>query len=501
MHSIVIPQSIWERASAHLWGSSNERFAFFMAEIVRYKAGVSFLVKDVILVKDEDINFFSPDSIINQDVLLHTTNEAKLKGLAIVEAHTHPFSSEKVTFSSIDTREMDEFANYMIEVLGLPYGATVWGSQSVDGLCWAEARQNPEPISEVRIVGQDMTRLPTTASKGANDLLGAYYDKNDRQILAIGKKGQSRIGNTRVAIAGGGGIASHVIQQLAYLGVRDFDLIDFDRVEWTNLNRLVGAMPSDVGKLKVEVMERLIRSVADEDSVRVNALAVDIRHPDAINALKRADVIFGCVDNDGARLVLNEIALAYYIPLIDSAVGIFAKDEKIEEAGGRVVVVHPDAPCLLCAGEIMPTEAYNDLAPREEIEAKKHQGYVSGEDVPSPSVISLNGTMASMAVTEFLALVAGVRPVKEGMYYDMLEQQSGRRETKPNAKCYSCSLKGVGDRANVERYSIGISEGTSARTHLSLVGKLILWTRFVRNRIVAALKWDISKQVTGGDVQ
>jgi len=119
--------------------------------------------------------------------------------------------------------------------------------------------------------------------------------------------------------------------------------------------------------------------------------------------------MFGCVDRDGPRLILNELSLAYVIPYIDCAFGINAENDVIREAGGRAVLVQPDGPCLLCCKEINTKVASDDLATPEELEVRKSQGYVSGADVPSPSVISLDGTVASLAVTEFLALVTGFR--------------------------------------------------------------------------------------------
>ena len=200
----------------------------------------------------------------------------------------------------------------------------------------------------------------------------------------------------------------------------------------------------------------MIRTIVGKKGVNVDALKTDIRDPKALNAMRRADVIFGCVDNDGARLVLNELALAYYIPLIDCGVGIEVEGGAIKEAGGRVMVVHPDGPCLLCAREISPTEALNDLAPPEELEVKQLQGYINGADIPSPSVVSLNSIIASIAVTEFLALVTGFRPAKEYTFYDMLNQRVVQRIVETDPNCYTCSLKGIGDKVDIERYSLGV---------------------------------------------
>ena len=70
-----------------------------------------------------------------------------------------------------------------------------------------------------------------------------------------------------------------------------------------------------------------------------------------------------------------------------------------------------------------------------------------------PAVISLNGTIASIAVTEFLALVSGFRVSQHYVYYDMLEERAGPRVVKKEERCTACALQGLGDKADVLRYS------------------------------------------------
>jgi len=76
----------------------------------------------------------------------------------------------------------------------------------------------------------------------------------------------------------------------------------------------------------------MIRSIVKE--AKVLALNKSLRSEQALDVLKGADIIFGCVDNDGARLILNELALAYNIPYIDIAVGINTTDDIVSEVGG-----------------------------------------------------------------------------------------------------------------------------------------------------------------------
>ena len=450
-------RSQWEKAKAHLLEKNREHFAFFLCGVAELDDGISFLVRDVIQIQDMDVHFARGIGFqVDLEALLHVTNRARSERLALVEAHSHPWVKANVRFSPIDLNGLKEFVPYILDDLpGLPYAATIWGRKSVDGICWKFSAKNKIALAEVRIVGDNLSRIITTSRlKQVRTKHKVRPDeKVSRQVLMIGEQGQEYVRQTKVAIVGLGGLGSQVLQMLAYLGVRDFVLVDFDKVEATNLNRLVGAGPKDLGRYKVDVAERMIRRIVGKSRFTIQKFESDLREQRVLDALKKVDVIFGCVDKDGARLILNELSLAYLIPYVDCAFGINAEKDVIREAGGRVILVRPDGPCLLCCKEIDLKAASDDLAPKEELEVRKSQGYVAGADVPSPSVISLNGTVASVAVTEFLAFVTGFRPARTYTFYDMLEQRLVPRLVKPDPKCFACSLKGLGDKANVERYA------------------------------------------------
>src|SRR4051812_47499223 len=88
-------------------------------------------------------------------------------------------------------------------------------------------------------------------------------ERYSRNTALFGAAGQARVAGTRALIAGLGGLGCHVGQQLAYLGVTDFGLIDHDITTPSSLNRLVGSLPADVGDktAKVAVSQRLITAI------------------------------------------------------------------------------------------------------------------------------------------------------------------------------------------------------------------------------------------------
>jgi molybdopterin/thiamine biosynthesis adenylyltransferase len=242
-----------------------------------------------------------------------------------------------------------------------------------------------------------------------------------------------------------------------YLGVRDFLLIDYDDADETNMNRLVTASAADLDTPKTTLARRLIKSVAPR--ARVQVLAAEVRAPEVLDALKGVDVLFGCVDNDGARLIVNEVALAYGIPYFDLAVGIEVEDGRVTEVGARVCAILPGGPCLYCMGQIDRKEAAFFLSTPEAQAFQVEHAYVHGLAVKTPAVVSLNAAAAAAAASEFAMLTSGLRAVAPFVELDLLgvgrivkSQWLTPRRVKPDPACVQCTLAGVGDKATVHRY-------------------------------------------------
>ena len=454
MTKLVIPEGIYQQAYSHLLQDDSEHLAFLLCNIGWAQGKPIFLARDMILVKDTDLSGplrFSLD--LRLEPLLAVMNKAIRGKMALVEAHSHPFS-DYPAFSPSDKRGFREFVPYIIDsIKGKPYGATIWGKQGVAGVCWSTWPQKEQEL-RVTVVGDTLAVFNHRIDSGHSDM-----QRYDRQIRAFGREMQPRISSLKVGVVGLGGTGSHVSQQLAYLGVRDFVIVDRQLVENTNLNRLVGATPKDIGKPKVKVIGSWISRISPK--AKVQPIHADLRSFKVFDALKMVDIIFGCVDNDGARLILNELSLAYLVPLIDCGVEIEIGGHQLQQVGGRVNMVLPGGPCLVCMQQLDLGEARIALSLPEEIHRASDMGYIQGDNEPSPSVVSLNGIIASLAVTEFLNFVTGTRAAQPFIVYDMLGTGRGRnaqwvtpQKVERLEGCFECSLTGVGDTVNVERYII-----------------------------------------------
>jgi molybdopterin/thiamine biosynthesis adenylyltransferase len=213
-------------------------------------------------------------------------------------------------------------------------------------------------------------------------------DRFSRQSF-LGENSNRILRESRVAIVGLGGGGSHVAQQLAHIGVGDIMLFDPDRVEDSNINRLVGATWDDVVQktLKAETARRLISGVNPDAKVT----CVEEVWQSRAALLRDRDVIFGCVDTLAGRRDLEAAARRYLTPYIDIGMDVHPV-EGYFAISGQATLSMPGRPCLRCMGILR-----DDLLDQE----ARNYGAAGGKS----QVIWPNGILASIAVGIFIQLV------------------------------------------------------------------------------------------------
>ncbi len=278
-------------------------------------------------------------------------------------------------------------------------------------------------------------------------------ERYQRQELFFGREGQALIARASVAVVGVGGLGTHALQQLALLGVEHLALVDGQELSETNRNRYIGVRTDDPvpGFPKVDLGERIVKEI--NRAADVTKVPDSLVSNNGFSAIRNADYVFGCLDSEGARLVLNEFCSAYEKPYLDLASDIIAGTNI--QYGGRIHVNWMGDSCLMCSGLIDVNEAQRDLAGPSG--AREREAIYGIErdllDNSGPSVVSINGVVASIGVTEFMVGITGVRaPRPLLMYYGT----SGKVTTPtdpPAPDCYYCkTVRGKGDEAGLQRY-------------------------------------------------
>jgi hypothetical protein len=121
--------------------------------------------------------------------------------------------------------------------------------------------------------------------------------------------------------------------------------------------------------------------------------------------------------------------------------------------GGRVSWLAPGSACLWCAGILDPDRVRAEQLPPELAEAERGRGYITGIDEPAPAVVSINGVIASVAVTELLARwtgFAGSSSRADLLLYRLGDGSLRRISPQRSAECPTCGrdgLAGAGDLA------------------------------------------------------
>jgi molybdopterin-synthase adenylyltransferase len=268
-------------------------------------------------------------------------------------------------------------------------------------------------------------------------------ERYNRQILLFGADGQRNLATTRVAIVGLGGLGCHVGQQLAYLGVLGYVLIDHDHVTASSVNRLIGALEVDITAQtkKVTVSERLITTV--QPQAGVNSIPERLTSASAREAIASAAVLFACLDDDVARIELIKICTAAGVPFFDLATDTDEAGDQLAY-GGRVLFSGEGERCPHCMDLLDQRQLRRAfMSPEQRAADDSIYGVERGAlDATGPSVVSINGVVASLAVTEFMVRVTGLRAATPLLTYRGDLGIVTKSLDEPREGCPYCSPRG-----------------------------------------------------------
>jgi len=176
--------------------------------------------------------------------------------------------------------------------------------------------------------------------KGKDMLTENDLTRYGRQILHVsfGKKGQEKLKQAHVVVAGLGGLGCAASLYLTCSGVGHVTLIDGDRVELSNLNRQVLHYEEDIGEDKPFSIARKLAKL--NSSIEVTPVFKKITERNAREVVKGANLVIDGMDNFKTRFILNKACVAEGIPFIHGGVhGLF----------GEITTILPgQTPCLSC---------------------------------------------------------------------------------------------------------------------------------------------------------
>ena len=401
---VVFTPGQWHNVQQTLFAQpGHEGFAFALARPSRRNHGLAYIVECLLELDDADYEHRSGGGVTTTAAFSSRINriaaQAAQQGLIPMHLHSHPAGVEQ--FSGYDDHHERLLHQWLqtqgqpllislVQAIGSEPRARLWLQGNAEALLVRNGLQVFSPIP----AGAD---LPALARQ---------------QVFGDGLRQAAC--HLQIAIVGVGGIGMLVAEQLARAGFTRFVLVDHDKVEPSNLNRLPGLSQRDLGRLKVKAAKRLIQTAsrAVGTQAEVHALAYDIyTAPERVKKLVRqCDVILALTDNELSRISCLDMALDAGAEFLmagvdirldanDQIIGLFAEVSGAEE--GRY--------CPLCAGRLDSGQASLDARQYvggEVWDKAQTEGYVKG--IPDPSVMSLNSIAAGALVLEIQRRVAGL---------------------------------------------------------------------------------------------
>lgn len=358
-------------------------------------------------------------------------------GIALMHSHLGPGWQG---MSSDDIVAESRHAPAIFGATGLPFiGLTIGTDQSWSGRFWEKEgfREYKRLWCEsVRVVGGALN-ITFDEEQKATPII---TDKQERTVSAWGEKCQADLARLKIGIVGVGSVGSIVAEALARTGISDILLIDFDLVESVNLDRLLHATKKDIGFPKVNVIARSIKKSSTSEKFDVNPVQASITEENAFRQALDCDVLFSCVDRPWPRYVLNLIAYAHLIPVVDGGIrATTTSSRKIRGADWRAHVVTPGRACLECLEQYDPalvtSEREGHLDDPRYIEGLANEHPIRRKENVFPFSLSL----ASLEILQMVSLI--IRPAGQpDMGQKLFRFVLGELETK-NERCrVGCSF-------------------------------------------------------------
>jgi adenylyltransferase/sulfurtransferase len=231
-------------------------------------------------------------------------------------------------------------------------------------------------------------------------------------IPEVGIEGQQKLKAAKVLLVGTGGLGAPLGLYLAAAGVGRIGLVDFDVVDFTNLQRQVIHSTKDVGRNKIDSAAEKMLAINPHISIARHDVALSSEN--ALDILKDYDIVVDGTDNFPTRYLVNDACVLLGKPNVYGSIFRFE--------GQSTVFAHEDGPCYRC---LYPEPPPPGLVP------SCAEGGVLG---------ILPGTIGLIQATETVKLILGIGDPLVGrlLLYDALGMRFRELKLRKNPDCPVC---------------------------------------------------------------
>ena len=249
-----------------------------------------------------------------------------------------------------------------------------------------------------------------TTGKLTNQELNRY--SRHLVLPEVGVDGQERIKQGRILIVGAGGLGSPAALYLAAAGIGKIGIVDFDKVDESNLQRQIIHSTEDIGRLKTESAKNSINNL--NPNVKVETYDVKLNSKNAMEIIKNYDIVIDASDNFPTRYLVNDACVLLKKPNVYGSIFRFE---------GHASVFNFDyGPCYRCL--------FPNPPPKENVPSCAEGGVLG----------ILPGIIGTIQATEALKIILRKVDVLSGRFlvYDALAMTFKELKLGKNKNCPIC---------------------------------------------------------------
>ncbi len=384
---------------------------------------ITALIADPVLPDGGDRNVHGNASF-NGQYLARAASIAADAGAGLVLLHSHPGGIAWQGMSPDDVNAEQGSAARVKAMTGIPLVGLTLATRDGGWSARFWAKTGPREWERcdcevVKVVGPCLRPTYHPELRPAP----VFREELTRTLSAWGDDTQAALARLRVGVIGLGSVGSIVAEALARMGIQHIRLIDFDAIERLNLDRVLHARNPHVieGLAKVELARRALLESATAADPRIDALEWSVVEEEGFRAALDCDVLFSCVDRPWPRAVLNLIAYAHLIPVVDGGIIVSrTKRGRMRGADWRAHIAAPGRACLECLGQYNP-----GLVQMEREGRLDDPSYIErlAEDDPlrrNENVFAFSLGCASLEISQFISMIAapaGIADYGAQMYH------------------------------------------------------------------------------------
>lgn len=436
IYSTALTSNVHQQALGHLLREDGqEDLCFALWYPSSGSERTTALIKEIILPRQGERSIhgnasFSP-SYFERALGIAVAHRA---GLAFMHSHISPGWHN---MSRDDTNAEFGHAPSVKGATGLPFvGLTLGTDGSWSARFWQKTQHHSYErlwCETVRVVGESLIVTYADHLKP----IPKFRKELERTVSAWGDRKQADLARLKVGIVGVGSVGQVVAESLSRMGIADIRLVDFDSIELINLDRSLLATRDDVrdGKSKVELVADVISKHATSERFSAKKIEFSVVEEEGFKKALDCDVLFSCVDRPWPRSVMNLIAYAHLIPVIDGGITVKVNNRhSMLGADWKAHIAGPSRECLECLGQYDP-----GLVSAEREGKLDDPTYISSLPYEHPvkrneNVFAFSVSVASLQILQFLSMIIsplGISDIGKQNYHFV----TGRMDVEENGKC------------------------------------------------------------------